>query len=370
MKLSDFTHGRDNNFNLIRILAALAVLIEHSYVLSAGTVDATPFRNLGKSMGEIGVDIFFITSGFLVTTSLLARKSAIEFIWARVLRIYPALVVMVLLTVLGLGVFFTQLPLRSYIADSATHAYFLKCATLITGAAYKLPGVFEDNPFKYTVNGSLWTMPREITMYAALVLVWVALRLNKTARLATFKHAILAGAVVAGVLVFARHFYLPGGTFLGLCYMFLSGAAFCVLKEHISLSSPLFVVVVIALLSSAMVNEHAFFVVYALTIAYFVIYFAYVPYGLIRKYNHVGDYSYGVYIYAFPVQQSIAALIPGVSPLSMMSIAILISFSLAALSWHLLERRALGLKERYVGHTRRVISDPFCRVTKEPDHTG
>jgi peptidoglycan/LPS O-acetylase OafA/YrhL len=360
MKLSNFTQGRDNNFNLIRIVAALAVLIEHSFILSTGTNDAQPFKDLGKSMAQIGVDVFFITSGFLVTASLLTRQSAIEFIWARVLRIYPALVVMLLLTVFGLGIFFTQLPISSYLANSMTYVYLLKCATLITGAAYELPGVFEGNPFKNAVNGSLWTMPIEIAMYAILVIVWIALRVTKRSRLRLFKLAIVAGAAIAGGWFFVRHFYLAGAP-SGFSYMFFSGAAFCVLKEHIKLSGFLFLVVMIALVFSAMANRHAFFVVYELTIVYFVIYFAYVPSGLIRKYNQIGDYSYGVYIYAFPVQQSVAALVPGISVLSMALIATVITFVLAALSWHLLERHALGLKGLYVGHTTRILAERLGR---------
>lgn len=97
MKLSHYTQGRDNNFNLIRIVAAMAVLITHSFAL---TGLAEPFRDsLGMSMGDIAVDIFFITSVFLVTASILTRQSALEFLWARILRIYPALLVMLFITV-------------------------------------------------------------------------------------------------------------------------------------------------------------------------------------------------------------------------------------------------------------------------------
>jgi peptidoglycan/LPS O-acetylase OafA/YrhL len=80
---------------------------------------------------------------------------------------------------------------------------------------------------------------------------------------------------------------------------------------------------------------------------------AYVPSGQIRNYNRLGDYSYGLYIWAFPVQQSIAALIPGVSVAYMIVISATVSIILAVISWHLVERRALNLKAHYVGHTRR-----------------
>ena len=138
--------------------------------------------------------------------------------------------------------------------------------------------------------------------------------------------------------------------------MFFSGAAFYVLKERIRLSCPVFWLFIIAQLSSSIINKDAFFVLYVLTIAYILFYVAYIPSGFIRKYNQVGDYSYGIYIYAFPVQQSVAALVPGVSVLGMLLISAPATFLLAALSWHLLERRALDLKKLYAGHTRRILS--------------
>lgn len=372
MKLSNFTQGRNNNFNLIRIVAAFAVLITHSFALAIGTGAAEPFReSLGMTLGSIAVDVFFITSGFLVTASLLTRQSAIEFIWARVLRIFPALLIMLLLTVFGLGVFFTSSPLPSYLADSKTYIYLVKCSTLITGVAYNLPGVFDDNPYKNAVNGSLWTMPYEIQMYAILTIIWVALRIKKKIRLRTFELAIVTGAVVAGVLVVARYFYFPTeGLFARLFFMFFSGAAFYVLKEHVTISRRIFWLLVIALMSSAMANKHTFFIVYILTIAYILFYIAYIPSGFIRKYNQVGDYSYGVYIYAFPVQQSVVALVPGVSVLSMLSIAATVTLLLAALSWHLLEQRALGLKRLYVDHTKKILAYSITSASTQTRQEG
>src|SRR4051812_37390900 len=101
MKLSDVARGRDNNFNLIRVLAALAVLVTHSFTLALGTSDAEPFaHSLGMTPGGMAVDIFFVTSGFLVTASMLQRQNIIAFLWARALRIFPALWVMLIVTVL------------------------------------------------------------------------------------------------------------------------------------------------------------------------------------------------------------------------------------------------------------------------------
>lgn len=104
-----------------------------------------------------------------------------------------------------------------------------------------------------------------------------------------------------------------------------------------------------------------------MVIAYVLFYLVYVPVGQLRTFNQVGDYSYGVYIYAFPVQQSVAALLPGVSVIAMISISAVVTLLLAALSWHLLERRALRLKGHYVEHTRRLF---FAGLKRGLQHMG
>ena len=356
MKLSNLSQGKDNNFNLIRIVSALAVLITHSFALATGSGDAEPFRlSLGMTMGTIAVDIFLITSGFLVTASLLTRQSVIEFIWARVLRILPALLVMLTLTVFGLGVYFTTLPLVSYLTESKTYLYLIKCASLITGVAYNLPGVFDGNPYNNAVNGSLWTMPYEVKMYMLLAFTWLVLSATKMNKFKLFKFTIVSVLATSGILFVACNYSFPT-EFSRFSFMFFSGAAIYVLRKYIYLSHSLFWLALIALLWSTFINAHIFFIFYVLTIPYILFYLAYIPSGDIRKYNLLGDYSYGVYIYAFPVQQSVAAMVPGVSVLSMIFISATATLLLAVISWHVLERRALGLKNYYVGHTKKILT--------------
>jgi len=132
--------------------------------------------------------------------------------------------------------------------------------------------------------------------------------------------------------------------------MFFTGAAFYVLRDFVVLSRTLFIVMIAATLLAS-VDSRAFHVVYSLSIAYLVLFLAYVPEGLIRKYNRLGDYSYGIYIYAFPVQQSVALFIPNVSAAEMIAVSSVITWVLAALSWHMLEEKALKLKSNILrGH--------------------
>ncbi|MBU1568800.1 MAG: acyltransferase [Proteobacteria bacterium] len=358
MKLSSFSQGKDNNFHLIRIVSAFSVLASHSFAMATRTGSTKGItESLCFSSSTIAVDIFFIISGFLVTSSLFTRQSLVEFVWARILRIFPALLIMLLLTVFGLGVFFTSLPLSSYLTDSRTYYYFLKCVTLFTGVASDLPGVFEENLYKNVVNGSLWTMPHEIRLYMILTVIWLILRTSKQHGRYFFQITILVSCFLAGLLVFIRHFYISTDCqFTRLFFMFFSGAAFYVMKMRIELSLWYFWLSLIALLLSAFISTHLFFVVYMLTIAYILLYIAFIPSGLIRNYNRAGDYSYGIYIYSFPVQQSVAALLPGISIFSLFVISASATIVFAALSWHFLERYALSKKEICVVHTRRTIA--------------
>lgn len=354
LKLSEVSRSRDNNFNLIRMLAAMAVLFSHSYALSIGTVDAEPmYLWLGLTWGDVAVDIFFVTSGFLVTASLLVRRNTIEFVWARGLRIYPGLWAMLVLVTFGLGVYLTSEPLGAYLISRTTWKYLLKNSVLFDGIEYFLPGVFAGNPGKSAVNGSLWTLPIELAMYGTLLSIWVAARLGGAHRLVIFKSVVLGIVLVAGCS------YLFNGTYFAniwprLYFMFYSGASFYVLRNYVRLSSAVFwALAVMTVLSSF--NRTVFFFAFNAGIVYLTFYAAYAVGGGIRRYNRLGDYSYGVYIYAFPTQQTVVALLPGVPPLSLFVLSAPATLVLSVLSWHLVERHALVLKERCASSTSRWL---------------
>jgi peptidoglycan/LPS O-acetylase OafA/YrhL len=360
MRLADCTHGRNNNFNLIRITAAFAVLVSHSFPLALGPKAVEPLAGiLGMTLGTIAVDVFFFTSGFLVTASLLTRQSVKQFVWARILRIYPALLVVVLLSVFGLGLFFTTHSSMAYLTDIKIYKYLIKCSTLITGVDQHLPGVFETNPFEKAVNGSLWTMPYELKMYIILTGVWLIVQLMPVGRIKVFKIVLVLSAVISGILLILVHFNIvnTGGKSLKFFYMFFSGAAFYILRDRIVLS-PIIFSLFLFLLIGSFFDKDIFFVSYVSVVGYCLLYLAYVPSGIVRKYNDFGDFSYGVYVYSFPVQQSVAALIPGVSPLVMFAFSSIATLILAVFSWSFVEKSALHFKDCWLNRTN--LLSPLC----------
>lgn len=339
--------GHDNNFNLLRVLAAFAVLYSHSYALSDGVGASEPFRAmLDMSLGGIAVDIFFVISGFLVCGSLLRRQSVLDFLKGRFYRVFPALLVMVSLTVLLLGPLLTHASLTDYFSSKETIKYFYKNTTLLGGVTYKLPGLFEGNPYPRAVNGSLWTLPEELHMYGYLLAGWLVLGFGflRGRRMSLFRGLLLSVCAVAiswRLIEIARGG--EGQETLRLLSMFFSGAAFQVFARHVPLDWRIFFGLLGGLMASAVVDSRLFAAVFVLALPYMVLFLAYMPSGPLRAYNHVGDYSYGVYLYAFPIQQALAALLPGIGLWSMVVLSSLATLLCALVSWHLVEKPALAL---------------------------
>jgi len=168
--LADYAVGRDNNFNLMRFIAASLVLLSHSYALT-GVAQDPLLAVSGMDFGHLAVDIFFVTSGFLVTGSLIKRADVRAFAGARLLRIVPGLLVANVVTVFVIGAIFTSLPLLDYLGKKDLYRFVFDNTILVTGdLRWTLPGVFADNPIKDAVNGSLWTLPYEVELYGLLLL--------------------------------------------------------------------------------------------------------------------------------------------------------------------------------------------------------
>lgn len=344
IRLSDLANGRDNNFNLIRLIAACGVLVTHSYALVGLPPLSEPLRGLvGISFGTVAVDAFFVTSGFLVTGSLLARRSLADFLVARVLRVYPALIAVVLLMAFVMAPALTTLAVTDLLRNAEWRGFLFDNLTLLGGAAFYLPGVFETNPFPRAVNASLWTLPYEVWMYLALFAIGLAASLARDRVRAI---GVLVGLTAVGTVIahLANHFAIGHSEHTTrLCLMFFTGAALQVGKQWVRLSAGLFIAAAL-LVGIAALRAETFFVAYHLLLPYLLIWLAYVPGGGVRAYNRLGDYSYGTYLYAFPVQQVLAAQVPGIGLIGMLGAALAISLVLAVLSWHGLEKRALRLK--------------------------
>jgi peptidoglycan/LPS O-acetylase OafA/YrhL len=137
--------------------------------------------------------------------------------------------------------------------------------------------------------------------------------------------------------------------------MFFSGATYFVLRQYIRLSMIVLAPLLILLVGACFLSKTAFFAIYVFGISYITFYVAYAPRGFVRRFNGVSDFSYGIYIYAFPIQQTVVAIAPGISALSLFMWSGLATFAFAMLSWFVVEKPAQHLKPRLVAELMRRL---------------
>jgi peptidoglycan/LPS O-acetylase OafA/YrhL len=355
----DAANGRPTGFDYMRLALAISVVATHSIITTYGrAADHALLSSAFEPFMRAILPMFFCLSGFLVTGSLLRCQTLVSFLGLRVIRIYPALAVEVLISALILGPIFTSVTLAAYFGDPLFWQYLWN----VTGHIhYLLPGVFADNPFPDTVNAQLWTVPWELLCYAMIAIL--TLFGVKTARAVA-----PIGVVVLSVLhLFGRlqengwTYVQHGGGLSGeiLVISFVVGVAFYLYRDTIKASAPLFVLALalsIYFLWSTPLGEY--FGIYAL--GYVVAYLGTAnpaKIGILQG----ADYSYGIFLYGFSVQQAFVALFPTAEWYTNILVCVPLSALVAALSWHYVEKPALGLKKGVFGLERMFLTQYMKR---------
>lgn len=354
--LGQLFEERANNFNLIRVLAALAVIYGHAGAITGQGPADFFLRSVGhKFIGGVAVDVFFVLSGFLITSSALSQRGLAYYATSRLLRIYPALIVCVLLSVFLLGPALTALDLGAYFHSRQTWVYLWQNMSAWK-TQYELPGVFLKNR-DHAVNGSLWSLAVEVRLYIiVLVFLWAGLLTRRSAFNAVF-------ALVMVISLARPEIWTPliqYDNHRDVTLMFLIGAFMWVNRNDIPMNPA--VALLILLFASALHKTPYFGLAYTLALPYFVFVAAYLP-GL-SWFNRAGDYSYGIYLYGWPCQQLALMWWPTSSNLANTAQSSLMAFSMALMSWHLIEQPAMGLKKRLLRSTTAAAPTPLTAESK------
>ncbi len=329
------THS-GNNFDAIRIVAASMVLISHHFALT-GQMEPTFFGV--HSLGGLAVTIFFIISGYLVTTSWQRDPNLWRFAWRRFLRIWPALTAAIVFTAYGLGAWLTELPLKDYLLHGATRNYL---QGLWMKIHFVLPGVFEHNPYPSGVNGSLWTIPYEVRCYIVLGLAGLLglLRMRAIFLLCIVFYMAwfftTSNADTTGIVSYGRE----------LSAFFLAGAACFVLQTYWE-RHPIWWAAGLVLACAITWIQGWHHTALLIGLPFAIIYLGTRSTPIVHRAGRWGDPSYGIYLYAFPIQQTIIFYTwPSGGFWGTMALALAITVALAYVSWHLLEKKALHFKPR------------------------
>ena len=341
----------------MRLFAAFAVLVGHAWPLT-GRHDVP--RVAGVQLFDLGVYVFFCLSGFLIATSWARSPRVVPFLLRRVFRIFPALVVVVFATVFVVGPLVSSLSATVYFGEPRTWLY-LTNVTLTT--TYTLPGVFLANPIDGTVNGSLWTLGPEFLCYLGVVAI--GLITLRAARPEWFRLAVFA-AVGIGVAVIYLSGSSPRGAedVLGVLVFFAGGALLAQL-DGLRMSAVLRRPVVVVGVTAAWIVVGTVVPEYAMLFAWLLLPVIVVGVGAqstpgVRRVGRFGDFSYGLYLWGFPVQQVVTERLPGIPLAVDILMVATIAGALAFASWWLVERRAIALG--------RHLGDRFRMMRKEMAH--
>ena len=330
-----------NNITLLRLLAAFFVLITHSFDLTNNFNNEFLRKLTGQaiSFSKLGLIIFFFLSGFLITQSLVTSNNLKQFIWKRFLRIYPALIILILLTVFLLGPLFTTLSIKEYFSSGQTWSYLF--GTTLVRLRFVLPGVFDGEG----VNGSLWTLPVEFRLYLLLALLSLIGLIKRRVLYFTFVFIFIAFAIFVlthnfqGKSVYYLAPYLSWGMY------FLTGSFVFFIKDKLI---PDYKILILLLIFWYVLRNVtiASTVSELICFSYFTLWLSFKTPVVFSDFFKRNDFSYSMYLYTYPIQQMIIDKNPGVTPLLLILLTSVALIPCCWLSWNFVEKPSLKLKNR------------------------
>lgn len=340
--LSDVANKRDNNFTIIRIVFALLVLVGHAWYITDRTQDPISLLMGGGHVwiGAVAVNGFFAISGYLVLASFF-RRDLLDYAISRVLRIYPALIVYIGITVVFLGLFYSPLPWNEFLSHSATRKFI--SGIFLIDVGYTLPAFSGLN--YGSVNGSLWTLPAEIRCYLTVVIVGLAV---KTIIYTTGINArFILNITLCGLMGWGYFNYetMPifGETprWARPASYFILGCLVYVNKDWLALNPVLAVVMAVA--PWLIKGQPGFTPLFAISIVYLIFFCVYyIPSLGIDKFKNA-DISYGLYLYAWTCQ--VIVWWPGQTPVVNVLLSVPFTVALAYLSHRFVERPIMERKK-------------------------
>ena len=324
---------RRNNFDLLRLVAALSVIFSHAFLLAENSQDHDPLMMLtgGQAiLGLAGVFVFFTISGYLISQSFETTRSPLVFLAKRALRIFPGLLGCLLVCVFVIGPLVTRLPLAEYFAQPGTWLFLLHNAML--DVEYnRLPGVvFWEGNIGGIVDGPLWSLPCEALLYLMLFGLGLCRLLTLPVCLLLLAVGVAALCIDIAGNTFGSALWLLGFFAAGMCCYRLRGSG--IFARHWAL---------LALLGLVLsVPARLFLVGFALFGSYLTIYLALNRRLPVVPAARFGDLSYGLYIYGWPIEQCVIYFSGGTAPWwEVFLISIALAVPTAFLSWHLVEKR-------------------------------
>ncbi len=347
-----------NNFDFLRLLFAALVVVHHCYPIS-GISEQDPlfyFSNSTLSYSYIGVRGFFIISGYLIFQSLMRSDGIVDYLIKRLLRIYPALIVVLLFTIIACA-FVYDGTFKDYIKNNSVWTYLPINCTLIK-LQHTINGVFELNPLKNAINGSLWTIGYEFSMYIFIIPL---IFLKKYSQ----KIHVLVLTIILIILFITRigienktnnlHFGLISlEMWCHFALLFMAGAFLSVIRIELYRFKGFILFISACLFLSFMRLEYFELYQYILFPPIVIISGVLTVKGISSIGEKFGDVSYGTYIYSFFLQQLLVYYF-NLNVMELLFISLPLSMFFGWLSWHLIEKHALSFKKEIYLKVKNIL---------------
>ena len=342
----------DNNFDLLRLIAAVFVLIGHiEYPYFDIQIDIYARLVRFQSLGGLGVAIFFVISGYLIYQSRERTPSLLAYFRKRALRIFPGLIAcIVLLAIVGFA--FSNLTLSQYVSSPQFGPFLLNML------------VFPLNPcvtplattYVYGCNltGAIWTLSYEFMMYLMIGILGFCAPRTRIYILAAF-FCIIVALIMHDVLAKLGHYTLAvkGVTLFQfmadrgapLMALFAAGALLNLLPRTVLMRWDIATFAAILYLASGKTNPALHLTIQSIALPFIIICIGLHRWRIAGFVERIGDLSYGIFIYHWPVMTFTWILLNGRMPTTLMALVVaVVTGALAFLSYHLVERPALRLK--------------------------
>ena len=345
--LGDVCEGRDNGFNLLRLVAASSILAAHCIlvvpVMSLEEAAANPNIRTGV---DILLAVFFVFSGFLITGSMERNSNILRFSIARALRIFPGLLFVSLALAFVVGPFTSSLPMSEYFSSLQTWLFAPALGVFLDQGA-TLPGVFEQHPVAAAVNMPIWTLRYEVAIYAAFPFIYHLLLTGRSfVRGMTLITLFGAAIALKAAPIFDSSLTIESQAienFINFGSSFFIGVGLWIYRKNIPYGFHIVAVLWGLFAMSAHLEIGILFGVMAA--GYSFIWVAFVNLKILRSYNALGDYSYGIYIIHFPVAQVIYGQNPSIDPVTLTYQTFVMTLTLAMLLW-VVCRKALSIQRQ------------------------
>jgi peptidoglycan/LPS O-acetylase OafA/YrhL len=354
------TEQHDNNFDFLRFVLASLVVFYHCFPLLYGQQGAAhhTLEPTAQYGAEIAVDFFFIISGYLITNSWERSQKAGSFLRKRILRIFPAFICSSLFCALLAG------PMGAANRADYWHALNLPkfFAYLVVFVSPVIPPTFQNLPLPFAVNNCFWTLRYEFECYLLVLLFGLmGLTRKRSVVLGAFGVLLLVNAVQnlwKPILPF-REYHLIGNPsyWCRLLPFFVAGMVSYLYRHEIRRSRILFVVSVLLIVVTAIFYPPLYEVLLPVCGAYATLFFAFTQRIRLQKFARYGDFSYGIYVYGFPIQQLIVLYYGDhLTVPTFFAVAFTLTLLTAICSWLLIERPSLRLKPSFTLSKRADLS--------------